>query len=155
MWLSGDLTADTLYWEERLSDWQPLRTIKSDLDSKSQQQLPTQPQTPTKKPLPKRSGPQLTVVHVLPEPPQPAEKRIIPALLLWFFLGGFGANAFYAGQSGQSCIYLLLFAGTILFSAFEFPIWGFCALALAIFLIVDIIRVLTGIYKRRQRKLHR
>ena len=37
-----------------------------------------------------------------------SDKRILPLFLLWFFLGAFGAHAFYAGRSGQGMLIILM-----------------------------------------------
>lgn len=43
--------------------------------------------------------------------PDQSEKRILPALLLWFFLGVFGAHRFYAGKIGTGVLQLLTLGG--------------------------------------------
>jgi TM2 domain-containing membrane protein YozV len=68
--------------------------------------------------------------------PQPAvtttvssERRILPALLLCFFLGVFGAHRFYAGKIGTGILELITVGG------------------LGIWWLVDMILILTGSFK--------
>jgi hypothetical protein len=85
-----------------------------------------------------------------------SEKRILPALMLCFFLGIFGAHAFYAGRWKQ---------GIVILSAFVTPLVSFLApsivfpwpislifiplLILLVFIAVfcDLIRILVGAYQ--------
>jgi TM2 domain-containing membrane protein YozV len=55
-----------------------------------------------------------------------SEKRILPAFLLCFFFGVFGAHRFYAGKIGTGILELLTIGG--------FGIWW----------LVDLILILTG-----------
>ena len=68
--------------------------------------------------------------------PQPAmtsvgrsDKRILPAFLLCFFLGVFGAHRFYAGKIGTAILQLLTLGG------------------LGIWALVDMILILTGTFR--------
>ena len=58
-----------------------------------------------------------------------SDKRILPAFLLCFFLGVFGAHRFYAGKIGTGILELLTLGG--------FGIWW----------LVDIILIATGSFR--------
>jgi hypothetical protein len=73
--------------------------------------------------------------------PQPAatsvgtsEKRILPALLLCFFLGVFGAHRFYVGKIGTGILELVTAGG------------------LGIWWLVDMILILTGSFRDSDRQ---
>ena len=55
-----------------------------------------------------------------------SDKRILPAFLLWFFFGIFGAHRFYAGKIVTGILQLVTFGG------------------LGIWWLVDLILILTG-----------
>lgn len=54
-----------------------------------------------------------------------SKKSYITAVLLTFFLGGFGAHKFYMNQSGKGILYLLFFWTLIpsLLAFIEFVVW--------------------------------
>lgn len=59
------------------------------------------------------------------------------ALLLWFFLGGFGAHRFYVGDNNGGAMYIaLLVLGTITLGLLYIP--------LVILWIIDLIKILQG-----------
>ena len=58
------------------------------------------------------------------------------ALLLWFFLGGFGGHKFYVGEVGWGITYLL--SMTIGWFFIVPPIW------IGIMLIIDLVNILCG-----------
>ncbi len=66
------------------------------------------------------------------QPPQmqvsASDKRILPAFLLCFFLGIFGAHRFYAGKIGSGVAQLLTVGG------------------LGIWALVDLIMIVTGVF---------
>ena len=57
------------------------------------------------------------------------DKRILPAFLLCFFLGVFGAHRFYVGKIGSAIAMLLTFGG------------------LGIWMLIDLIMIVTGSFK--------
>ena len=57
-----------------------------------------------------------------------SEKRILPALLLCFFLGIFGAHRFYAGKTGTALLQLFTLGGL--------GIWAF----------IDMIMIIVGAF---------
>jgi hypothetical protein len=73
-----------------------------------------------------------------PQPAAPSastsEKRILPALLLCFFLGVFGAHRFYVGKIGTGILELVTAGG------------------LGIWWLVDMILILTGSFRDSDRQ---
>jgi TM2 domain-containing membrane protein YozV len=61
-----------------------------------------------------------------------SEKRILPAFLLCFTLGLFGAHRFYAGKIGTGILQLCTFGG--------FGIWT----------LVDMVMIITGSFKDKE-----
>ena len=66
-----------------------------------------------------------------------SEKRLLPLFLLWFFLGAFGAHAFYAGRSGQGIMFVLCLVTSFLIVP---------GILLIIMLIWDLVLILSGSY---------
>lgn len=77
-----------------------------------------------------------------------SDKKILPAFLLCFFLGWLGVHAFYSGQKKQGLIFLFLNAFGIVGNLI-LPIIAavVCWIALIVFWISDLIRLLVGSYK--------
>ena len=61
-------------------------------------------------------------------PPALSEKRILPALLLCFFFGVFGAHRFYVGKTMSGIVQLLTLGG------------------LGIWMLVDLILIIVGAF---------
>lgn len=70
------------------------------------------------------------------------EKRILPAFLLAFFLGAFGAHNFYLGQKGKAIAQLVLSIVGILTSIIGIGI--FLCLATGIWAFVEMIMIACG-----------
>ncbi len=66
---------------------------------------------------------------------QPSEKRILPAFLLSFFLGVFGAHRFYAGKIGTGIVMLIL--TLTFFGIFVTAIWN----------LIDWIMIICGAFR--------
>ena len=58
--------------------------------------------------------------------------KMVPAALLCFFLGGFGAHRFYVGKVGTALLMILTFGG------------------LGIWTLIDFIMILTGGFKDKE-----
>lgn len=63
-------------------------------------------------------------------------KTKVITLLLWFFLGGFGAHCFYVGRTGKAITYICLTLG-------GFITFGITSIISFIMLIIDLIKILT------------
>ena len=65
-----------------------------------------------------------------------SDKTKLITLLLWFFLGGFGAHQFYLGNNKRGVLYLILLGIAIITC-------GIGGIATTIFLIIDLVQLLT------------
>ena len=61
-----------------------------------------------------------------------SEKRILPAFILCFLLGGFGAHRFYVGKTGTAILQILTFGG------------------LGVWALVDLIMIICGGFRDKQ-----
>jgi TM2 domain-containing membrane protein YozV len=145
MWRSGMITADALYCQDGFAEWLPISSIAHLLNGQPLE-APSLPNFPT-------------------SPAADSDKRILPALILCFFLGYFGAHAFYAGRRRQGILFLVLPASAVvltiitglclsldlpyamLLPRIEAVILALAALLLSVFVIGDLIRILIGAYK--------
>ncbi len=93
MWRVGQVTGKTLYWQEGFDEWIPLSTLADALESPPPQHMQT------------------VCYGTPPRIRLGSDKRILPALLLCFFVGILGAHRFYAGKILSG--FLLLFAGVV------------------------------------------
>lgn len=72
--------------------------------------------------------------------PTESEKSRLVALLLWVFLGGFGAHHYYIGNPKKGTLILIL-------TLCGFITFGITSLVSGVLLIIDIIKLLTGKFK--------
>lgn len=49
-----------------------------------------------------------------------SEKKILPAFLLCFFLGGFGAHRFYVGKTGTAILMIFTLGGLGIWTLIDF-----------------------------------
>ena len=63
-----------------------------------------------------------------------SDKKMVPAALLCFFLGGLGVHRFYVGKIGTGILMILTLGG------------------LGIWLIIDFVMILTGSFKDKEGK---
>lgn len=72
----------------------------------------------------------------------PDSNRLLITLLLWFFLGGFGAHRFFLGHTGTAIIMLVLtFLGVLTYCLI---IGIFILAAVGIWSFIDLVLILTG-----------
>lgn len=140
-------------WRDGMPEWVTLQTM-----------LPRTPPPPTllrpsEPPLPRSVVP--PGVDHLPKKPaslpddESSDRKILPAFLLWFFLGTIGAHHFYAGSISRGVAYLVclvaVFALPIFASSFPdqfaIVIGPLPAALLGVGLLADLIRLVTGKFK--------
>ena len=68
----------------------------------------------------------------LPSSTEVSTKSMVPAVLLCFFLGGFGIHRFYVGKIGTGILMILTFGG------------------LGIWVIIDFVRIIIGSFRDKQ-----
>lgn len=73
---------------------------------------------------------------------RPDSNRLLVTILLWFFVGHFGAHRFYLGYTSTAVVMLVLELVGIL-TACILVGWFFIA-AVAIWWIIDLVQILTG-----------
>ena len=69
-----------------------------------------------------------------------SDKNKLVYLVLWFFLGGIGGHLFYVGDNGKAVMYIML---SLIGGFLAIFTCGVTALPIAIFLIVDLVNILT------------
>ncbi len=72
-----------------------------------------------------------------------SDKRILPLFLLYLFFGVFGVHAFYAGRILWGILYLVMDVAACV----GFGVGAPTFLILAVCLVVDLVRIITGDYK--------
>jgi hypothetical protein len=145
MWRSGAITADALYCQQGFDEWVPISSLVQLLEGQ-----PAAVALPAQHPALARME---------------SDKRILPALILCFFLGIIGAHAFYAGRLRQGVSFLALPVSAVLIGimfsgsngtglASFFP--PLAVICVVVFAFGDLIRILVGAYKDGQgRKITR
>lgn len=76
-----------------------------------------------------------------------SDKRILPLIFLFLFLGFFGIHSFYAGRVGQGLVYLLALTVLIGGLATSPDMAQLCGIVWTISLLIDFIKILSGTYK--------
>ena len=121
------INGDTLFWQQGMDEWIPLSTISDLLQTQSY-------------------NPHIAAGRM--SAPRESDKRILPAFILWFFLGGFGAHRFYIGRPVSGFILpILTIIGLIgTFSGAEVLalIGGLCLLVTGVWLVIDLICIVVG-----------
>ena len=135
MLLSGRLSPASLVWTAGMPQWAAAHTVP---------QLAVMPP-------PISSAPPMPLVGVPPTKANvpavravtgPTDKRILPAFLLAFFIGMFGAHRFYVGKTGSAVAMLLI------------SLTGIGLLVTAIWALVDWIMIICGLFTDKEgRKL--
>lgn len=74
--------------------------------------------------------------------PQADSNRLLVTLLLWFFVGHFGAHRFYLGHTNTAVVMLTLEIVGIITACLL--VGWFLIAAVAIWWIIDLIQILTG-----------
>jgi len=75
----------------------------------------------------------------------PSDRRILPAFILWLFLGGVGAHRFYLRLHGSAATQLVLaLLGSADFFGFESSFSVICLVTVGIWLTIDMVRLVTG-----------
>src|SRR5690349_7971161 len=73
---------------------------------------------------------------------QPDSNKLLITILLWFFLGHFGAHRFYLGYTSTAVTMLLL--EVVGFATICILVGYFFLLAVAVWWIIDLVMMLTG-----------
>jgi uncharacterized membrane protein YgcG len=80
--------------------------------------------------------------------PRESDKRILPAFILWFFLGGLGAHRFYIGRPLSGVILSIVTIGGVIFTLSgtgDRSFFGGLSLLIGgVWLVVDLIYIVTG-----------
>ena len=143
-------------WKEGMSEWVALHTL-----------LPNTPPPPTISASPPPPAPRSTrppgVDHRPTKSPivsddDFSDRKILPAFLLWFFLGPIGAHHFYAGSVLRGVGYLVCLVAVFALPMFSSSLPDQAAMAaiilgplpavlLGVGLLADLIRLVTGNFK--------
>lgn len=68
------------------------------------------------------------------------EKKFVTAILLCFFLGGFGAHRFYVGKQGTAIAMLCLCLG-------GFLTFGITSIVVSVWVLIDLVQIILGNFK--------
>ena len=116
MWGSGQITGDSLYWQEGFDE--PIQ-VSFMLD--------------ILEPAPELQHTKRTLSKKFTE----SGKCILPLLLLWLFLGVIGAHRFYAGKTGTGVLFIIMLISCPFL--FYIPL-----VVLACWIVIDFILIVTG-----------
>jgi TM2 domain-containing membrane protein YozV len=128
---NGEHSLSSLAWREGMADWQPVHAL-TDIVQAVLPPIPAKPEkeqlqtTPPPIPTQLDKTPQIQVPGPSTEaasdtaktPVKPeSDKCRVPAMLLCFFLGGFGLHAFYAERRMEGAVLVILFVIGVLAAA--------------------------------------
>lgn len=77
---------------------------------------------------------------ILPE----TDRRIVPALILWLFLGWLGLHRFYAGRNGEGIVFVALSLATVTSGVRHNELFPFLLIVLYVVLMVDLVTITVG-----------
>lgn len=137
-------------WKEGMFEWSELHTLLPGVPRPPTISVSTPP--PSKPSTPAAVSHTKTRTSTITPDDNFSDRKILPAFLLWFFLGTIGANHFYAGSILRGVGYLVCLVAIFALPMFSSTlsdkvaiiVGPLPAVLLGVALIADLIRLVTG-----------